>query len=432
LISASIVNPKAKAASADKSVSGARGRNAAPVPADWDAASAQSIQIAEDAAHVKPSDKPRIALFFIARPTGQVVKRAAVGAEGWVLDPFSHEAVATHLEKVGEPLMKAFGATPPYAIFSDSLEAYGADWTPSLPAEFKRRRGYDLLPHLPELVAGGSPQAEKIRHDYGRTLTELIDENYLNQINDWAVAHHTRFRSQTYGEPAVSFSSQNLVGLAEGEGPQWRAFSTLRWATSANHVFGRNVSSGETFTWLNSPVFRATPLDMKTEADIDFIMGENLLFFHGWPYSAPQAGEPGWSLYAAAVFNNHNPWHPVMPAVTRYIARISFLLRQGDPANQVAVLLPTDDAWAGFAPARVSVTDAMQSLITPALMSAILSAGYNVDYIDADAINKVGIHHQVLVLPPTDRIPIETLRKIRAFVAVGGKVMRRARPCPQS
>ena len=157
---------------------------------------------------------------------------------------------------------------------------------PSLPAEFNRRRGYDLLPHLPELVAGGSPQAEKIRHDYGRTLTELIDENYLTQINDWAIAHHTRFRSQTYGEPAVSFSSQNLVGLAEGEGPQWRAFSTLRWATSANHVFGHNVSSGETFTWLHSPVFRATPLDMKTEADIDFIMGENLLFFHGWPYSA--------------------------------------------------------------------------------------------------------------------------------------------------
>ena len=67
------------------------------------------------------------------------------------------EAVANHLEKVGEPLLKAFGATPPYAIFSDSLEVYGADWTPNLPAEFLKRRGYDLIPHLPELVAGGSP-----------------------------------------------------------------------------------------------------------------------------------------------------------------------------------------------------------------------------------------------------------------------------------
>ena len=389
----------------------------------WDLASAMPLEVSGNSATVSPAGHPRMALFFIAGHTGQEVKRAAVGAEGWVLDPFSHQAVATHLMKVGEPLVKAFGIDPPYAIFSDSLEAYGADWTPNLPAEFKKRRGYDLIQHLPELVAGGTPRAEKVRHDYGRTLTELVNENYLTQINDWAVAHHTKFRSQTYGEPAVSFSSQNLVGLPEGEGPQWRAFSTLRWATSANHVFGHNVSSGESFTWLHSPVFRATPLDMKAEADIDFIMGENLLVFHGWPYSAPQEGEPGWSLYAAAVFNNHNPWHPVMPAVTEYITRISYLMRQGQPANQVAVLLPTDDAWASFAPSRVTVTGAMERLITPALMSAILSAGYNVDYIDAEAVNKVGINHEILVLPPTDRIPFVTLKKIQAFAIGGGKVI---------
>ena len=392
-------------------------------PKHWDAATAQTLP-ATEAIQIAPATTPRTALFFIDGHTGQVVKRAAVGAEGWVLDPFSHQAVANHLKSVGEPLLSAFGSTPPYAIFSDSLEAYGSNWTPNLPAEFKKRRGYDLLPHLPELVAGGTAEAEKVRHDWGKTLTELVDQNYLTQINDWAIAHHTKFRSQTYGQPAVSFSSQRIAGLPEGEGPQWRAFSTLRWATSANHVFGNNVTSGETFTWLHSPVFRATPLDMKAEADIDFIMGENQLIFHGWPYSAPQVGEPGWSLYAAAVFNDHNPWHPVMPDVTRYIGGISYLLRQGKPANQVAILLPTDDVWAAFSPAQDSVTAAMNKIITPELMSAILSAGYNVDYIDADAINSVGLGtHQILVLPPTDRIPIETLRKINAWAKSGGKVI---------
>ena len=287
-------------------------------PKHWNPATAQPI--APHAA-LSPSSTPRTALIFVQGHTGQQVKRASVGAEGYVLDPFSREAVANHLHSTGEPLIKAFGPTPPYAIFSDSLEAYGADWTPTLPAEFKKRRGYDLLPHLPELVAGGTPAADNIRHDYGITLTELVNENYLTQINDWAKAHNTKFRSQTYGEPAVSFSSQNLAALPEGEGPQWRAFSTLRWATSANHVFGNTITSGETFTWLHSPVFRATPLDMKAEADIDFIMGENQLIFHGWPYSPPASqlpkGDPGWSLYAAAVFNDHNPWHPVMPAVDR-------------------------------------------------------------------------------------------------------------------
>jgi hypothetical protein len=393
-------------------------------PKHWDAASATTFS--PDSTTIPASTTPRTALIFISSHTRQVVKRAAVGAEGWVLDPFSHQAVATHLKYVGEPLVKAFGATPPYAVFSDSLEAYGADWTPTLPAEFLKRRGYDLLPHLPELVAGGTLAADKVRHDWGQTLTELVNQNYLTQINNWALEHHTKFRSQTYGEPAVSFSSQHLVSLPEGEGPQWRAFSTLRWATSANHVFGNNVTSGETFTWLHSPVFRATPLDMKTEADIDFITGENQLIFHGWPYSpAPgKVPEPGWSLYAAAVFNDHNPWHPVMPEVTRYIQRVSGLLRQGQPANQVAILLPTDDAWSAFTPGKVTVTGEMSHLISRDLMAAILSAGYNIDFIDADAINSVGLGtHQVLVLPPTDRIPLATLRKIDAFLHAGGKAI---------
>ena len=399
-------------------------------PKHWTAESARPlpIQIPSDATELvpEPSDQPRVALFFIASHTRQVVKRAAVGAEGWVLDPFSHEAVATHLKSVGEPLLKAFGDTPPYAVFSDSLEAYGADWTPTLPAEFLKRRGYDLLPHLPEIVAGGTPAADKVRHDWGQTLTELVNENYLTQINNWAIAHHTKFRSQTYGEPAVSFSSQRLAALPEGEGPQWRAFSTLRWASSANHVFGNNVTSGETFTWLHSPVFRATPLDMKTEADIDFIMGENQIIGHGWPYS-PSPGkvpEPGWSLYAAASFNEHNPWHPVLPDVALYIQRISWLLRQGQPANQVAILLPTDDAWASFSPAHVTVTGTMQKLMPSEIISTILSAGYNFDFIDAEAINKVGLStHQILVLPPTDRIPVETLKKIVDWSVHGGKVL---------
>jgi hypothetical protein len=398
-------------------------------PKQWDAATAQPFPTTGGSITAVPA--PRTALFFVASHTKQQVKRAAVGAEGYVLDPFSKQAVATHLQKVGEPLIKAFAATPPYAIFSDSLEAYGADWTPNLLAEFQKRRGYDLLPHLPELVAGGTLAAEKVRHDWGQTLTELVNENYLTQINNWAIAHHTKFRSQTYGEPAVTFSSQNLVALPEGEGPQWRAFSTLRWATSANHVFNNNVTSGETFTWLHSPVFRATPLDMKAEADIDFIMGENQFIFHGWPYSPgtlpngkPTVPEPGWSLYAAAVFNDHNPWHPVMPDVTRYIQRISWLLRQGQPANQVAILLPTDDAWASFTPAHVTVTGAMQKLMPREIISTILSAGYNFDFIDADAINKVGLGtHQILVLPPTDRIPYDTVNKISLFAANGGKVI---------
>ena len=83
-------------------------------------------------------------------------------AEGWVLDPFSHQAVATDLNAVGEPLVKAFGVVPPYAVSSDPLAADRADWTLDLATQFRKRRGYDLLPRLPELVAGGTAEAEEL------------------------------------------------------------------------------------------------------------------------------------------------------------------------------------------------------------------------------------------------------------------------------
>jgi len=383
----------------------------------FDAASAKRIDLATGAI---PAGAGQTALFFLASHTEQMVKRPAAGAEGYVLDHFSRAAIDEHIADVATPLLNAFGSQPPYSVFSDSLEVYLADWTPNLPAEFLKRRGYDLIPYLPELVAGGTPEAESVRHDWGETLSDLIRENYLAPLTKFAGAHKTRFRSQTYGEPAVTLADEAIPNLPEGEGPQWRAFSFTRWASSASHLYGRPVTSAETWTWLHSPAFRATPLDMKAEADRMFLLGVNQFVGHGYPYSPAEAGEPGWAFYAAAVFNSHNPWFPVMPDVTKYLQRVSWLLRQGKPADDIAILLPEDDAQAEFTPGHVSATDEMRKHITPALMSAILDAGYNIDYIDAATIDKLGtIPYPILIIPPTDRIPFATYKKVESYAAMG-------------
>jgi hypothetical protein len=340
-----------------------------------------------------------------------------------VLDHFDRAAIENHLQYAGEKLLRAFDDEPPYSVFSDSLEVYGSDWTPDFLSEFEKRRVYDLTPYLPELFSGTDETARSVRHDWGETLGELVNENYLEPLTAWAHQHHTLFRSQTYGEPAVILSSNALVDLPEGEGPQWRSFSFTRWATSASHLYGRDVTSAEAWTWLHSPAFRAVPLDMKAEADRFFLEGVNQFVGHGWPYSPSYAGEPGYAFYAAAVFNAHNPWWPVMPEITGYLQRLSFLLRQGEPANQVAVYVPTDDVQADFIPEHVGITDYVPQYITPELTASILSAGYNLDYIDAKAIARLGIKYPVLVLPHVDRIPLATLRQIAEYVENGGKVV---------
>ena len=82
-----------------------------------------------------------------------MVKRPAVGAEGCVLNHYDRAAIE-HAFQCGRRTYAA-GArrkTPPYAIFSDSLEVYNSDWTGDLLDEFRKRRGYDLTPYLPALA----------------------------------------------------------------------------------------------------------------------------------------------------------------------------------------------------------------------------------------------------------------------------------------
>ena len=167
-------------------------------------------------------------VFMVASRTGMMVKRPAVGAEGFVLDPYDARATQTHLATVGERLMQAYPAQAPYAVFSDSLEVYGSDWTGDMPAQFRVRRGYDLTPHLPQLFEDTGPEDAAIRHDWGQTLTELANDNFLNPMHRWAQQHHTLLRSQTYGIPPVTLWSNRFVDLPEGEGKattkMWRQF----------------------------------------------------------------------------------------------------------------------------------------------------------------------------------------------------------------
>ncbi len=388
------------------------------------------------------SGAPREVIFFVESRTGQMVKRAAVGAEGYVLDHFSAPSLSAYLKAVGDRLLQALGPVPPYAVFCDSLEVYDSDWTSDFLDEFRRRRGYDLKPHLPALVAatpdlkvGPTGATEALRNDWGRTLTELLNERFLAPMQQWARKHGTRFRVQGYGTPPATLSSNAYADLPEGEGTRWKALSSTRWATSASHIYGVPVTSSETWTWLHSPVFRATPLDMKAEADLHFLQGVNQLIGHGWPYTAEGVEYPGWRFYAAAVFDEKNPWWIVMPDITRYLQRLSFLLRQGSPANDVAIYLPDDDAWAHMQPGRVNLIEALRARLGPDVVARVAEAGFGFDFFDDEALRtkgKVGPagrlqlgpnEYRAVILPGVERMPLSTLRTLEYFAREGGALI---------
>jgi hypothetical protein len=370
-------------------------------------------------------------LFFISSRTGMQVKRPAVGAEGYVLNHLDRAATENYLKNVGDRLMQAFGSNPPHSIFCDSLEVYNQDWTGDLLEEFRRRRGYDLKPYLPALITDMGPKTAAVRYDWGRTLTELLNEEFFVPMREWARRNKTLFRIQGYGIPPAVLSSNALADLPEGEGPQWKILRASRWASSASHIYGRPITSSETWTWLHSPVFRATPLDVKAEADLHFLQGINQLIGHGWPYTPEGVEYPGWRFYAAGVYDEKNPWWIVMPDLALYLQRMSHLMRQGQPANDVALYLPNSDVYSRFTAGHVHMIDALREYIGEDIVARVLEAGYDFDFFDDDALKNAGRvekgslalgpnKYRVVILPNVEHIPLDSLRKLEEFVKGGG------------
>jgi alpha-L-rhamnosidase len=368
---------------------------------------------------------PRVVLFYFASHSGQVVKRAALGAEGYVLDHFNRSAIETHLREAGDKLLGAAGPGGVRAIFCDSLEVYDADWTSDLLEQFRSRRGYDLRPLLPLLERDAGDRSLELRRDYGRTLSELYEERFLVPLAGWAKKSGVLLRIQNYGEPPATISSSRHADLIDGEGWKYRELTSSRWASSASHLFGRPVTTSETWTWLHSPAFRATPLDVKAEADQHFLAGINQLIGHGWPYSPPAAGTPGWPFYAAAVLSDRNPWWPVMPDLAAYLHRLSHVLRQGEPVVDVALYAPTEDAWAAFRPGvSMNLFRKIVELVGPGVVPGILAAGHGFDLVDDGSIKEVEARrYKAIVLPGVRFVPEATRRFLADYARGGGTVI---------
>ena len=370
---------------------------------------------------------PRIVLLAYARLTGQNVKRAAAGAEGPVLDHYSASATEAHLTAVGDAMLDAVPPDLVGSVFCDSLEVYGADWTPRFPAEFARRRGYNVLPELYLLTVDG-PDAARLRADYHRTLVELYEANFVAVCQGWAARRGVPFRIQGYGTPPATISSYRFADLFEGEGWGWREITQTRWASSAAHLYGRTVVSAEVWTWVNSPSFRATPLDLKGEAHEHFLNGINEFVGHGWPYSPPDAPGLGWLFYAAGALDDRNPWWPAMPELSRYLSRLCWLLQQGEPVADVAVYVSNEDLFATLGRAQGGSLDTWREAsrrIPSAIPATIRTAGLDYDLIDDQAVVIIPPdRYRVVIIPATTMILDTTAIWMDKMIAAGGSAIK--------
>jgi len=371
------------------------------------------------------------------KPSGQKVKRAGPGGEGWMLNLLYPPAMDDFLK----PYTAAFAAytgPKPRAQYHDSYE-YKSDWSPSFFAEFEKRRGYKLQTELPALFGTNTnDHAARVKCDYRQTVSEIMAEESLPAWVKWSHDHGFITRDQAHGSPG------NWLDLyADADIPETEMFHSDRdrliskFASSAAHVTGKPLVSAETGTWLEEH-FTEKLSDMKYLLDDMFLSGVNHVFYHGTCYSPDEAGWPGWDFYASTEMNPRNPIWRDVPALNTYAARCQSILQSGAPDDDILLYWPIADYW------MQPGTDLLQTFTIhnrtwfedqPIGKAAkeLWNRGYAFDYV-SDAQLKTakvvdgkilmpGGKYQVIVVPECKYIPLETFKQLFALAENGATII---------
>ncbi|MDX9904670.1 MAG: glycosyl hydrolase, partial [Bacteroidales bacterium] len=179
------------------------------------------------------------ALYALVEISGFMeVINGAPGASGPVLDHYNEAAVRGFLERMSGALEAGAGPLSHHlrALFTDSMELEGANWTPDMRSEFIRRRGYDIFPFLPFVLfrtgamgnvtdyrygAAFGPEFEemisRMRYDFETTKAELLEERFLKTFASWCGELGVSSRMQAYGRGFFPLESSMAVDIPEGE-----------------------------------------------------------------------------------------------------------------------------------------------------------------------------------------------------------------------
>lgn len=378
------------------------------------------------------------------------VMHGAPGADGPVLDHFNAVAVRRFLDRMSGALAPYFGGKMGNgirALFCDSLELSGANWTDDLPAEFKRRRGYALEPYLafvadrekPSVAGGLRARLRRVREDYAQTQAELLNERFVGTFVAWCREQGVQSRYQAYGMPALydMHGGYLLPDIPEGDMwifNNWMGLDGIRYAffnkyaSSAGHQRGRRLIACEAMTNTRG-VFRETPEYFKQAGDLNLMTGVNHNILHGWNYSPPEAGYPGWVRYGC-YFKPDAPWWPEFREWMEYQARLCAVLQHSEPVAQVAILGPTADVWGRDGLERNAF------ISTPAylheLWQAFSAAGVTADYIGEGLLAETSardgqlvagsMRYRLLIVVESDTLAPATVAAIERFAAAGGRI----------
>ena len=422
---------------------------AIPLREDSVVSSAEIVDLTDKLAEEGPVtwDVPEgnwLVIRYTCMPTGQPLALPSANSKGLMIDHFSAEAMESHLKFFFEKLKPATGDfrnSPLLYFYTDSYEANSAAWTPKMPEEFKRLRGYDMKTYLPVLDGFTIDDREvsgRFAYDYRKTLSDLIIANHYALGKKLCNEQGIGFAAEAGGPgpPVHNVPFQDLAALGALDIPRGEFWykhprgqkhmdelQIIKGIASAAHIYDQKFVEAESFTsiWL----WQEGPKDLKPVADKAFCEGLNRIVYHTFPHIPEEAGHPGWIYNFGTVMNTHRAWWPKSRAWNDYLARVSYVLQQGNFVADVAYY------YGNEAP----------NIVGHKRTFSWLGEGYDYDVINTeilldklDVVNgrlvlPHGQSYSVLVLPDDKRMDLDVINRIQYLVNKGATVIG---PPPQT
>lgn len=364
--------------------------------------------------------------------TGSSTRPPVKGGNGLECDKLSRAAMDVHFTNLLGKLITEIGPLAGRTLVAthiDSWEVGAQNWTAQLREEFLKRRGYDPLPYLPDVihandhvVIGAPAIARRFRWDYDQTIAELLAENYVGRLAELAHQHGLRLSIEGYDLPF----GDEATYMAAADEPMSEFWATggnqneakARQMASVAHIMGEKIVGAEAFTSGDNEQWKFHPATVKALGDYEFSQGINRFVIHRYAFQPYLDRYPGstmgpWGLHYERTqtwWEMSGPWH-------EYLARCQFMLRQGWFVADLCYLRPQLPNQTYFTP-NPAVPDGYKydECSAAALLSRMrVKAGR--------LVLPDGMSYRLLVLPAGVRsMTPELVKKIKQLVADGATV----------
>lgn len=352
---------------------------------------------------------------------------SSIEGRGLECDKFSKKAIKSHYDAfISKAIQNLKGIKSMQYIEIDSYEMAMQNWTDQLETVFKKKQGYDLVQFLP-LFAGrfveSAKASELVLEDFRKLTCDLTTENYYGYFSELCHKDGLKTYIEPYGDGLINeLDVAKTADINMGEFWPERKVKMIGAAVSGSRIYGKNLVSAESFTSIPKNNWKAHPEMVKTVGDSAWVQGINQFMLHRFVHQANTHVKPGMTLDKWGFhFDRTNTWwNNAGEAWFKYMARGSFMLRQGLPVSDLLIFIGEGSPNAPF------YRDDFQPKIPNET---------NFDNVNADVlINGItvknrqlvlpnGTTYKVLVLKNCEKISLKTIEKIYEIALAGVPVI---------